>query len=136
MLKLRLENVETQNNFKSSQICELKTGLIADIRHTSYILQRRPSRIVTSDIVCNKAKERISKRMLQENKACQIFRETDISYSLLHTRTCAKQGVRIFFFSEDLACFLFLKHPFWDSSFYLIIDDIIVRTGKILLKQP
>ena len=100
MLKLRLENVETQNNFKSSQICELKTGLIADIRHTSYILQRRPSRIVTSDIVCNKAKERISKRMLQENKACQIFRETDISYSLLHTRTCAKQGVRIFFFRK------------------------------------
>ena len=128
--------MKTQNNFRSSQICELKTGLIADIRHTSYILQRCPSRIVISDIVCNKVKGRISKRMFQENKACQIFRETNISYSLLRARTCAKQGVRNVCFSENLACFLFLKHPFWDSSFYLIIDDIKVRTGKILLKEP
>ena len=27
-------------------------------------------------------------------------------------------------FSEILACFAFLKHPFWDSPFYLITDEL------------
>ena len=38
-------------------------------------------------------------------------------------RTCAYQGVRIVHFSENLACFVFLKHPFWDSPFCLITDE-------------
>ena len=33
-----------------------------------------------TNIVCNKAKGRISKRVLQENKASQIFQKTNISY--------------------------------------------------------
>ena len=28
------------------------------------------------------------------------------------------------FFSENLACYVFLKHPFWDPPFYFITDDI------------
>ena len=36
--------------------------------------------------VGNKAKGRISKRVFQENKACQIFRKTNISYPLIRTR--------------------------------------------------
>ena len=36
--------------------------------------------------VRNKATGRISQRVLQENKARQIFRKTNISYSLTHTR--------------------------------------------------
>ena len=35
-------------------------------------------------------------------------------------------------FSENLACFVFLKHPFWDSPFCLIIDEKRVKT-KIYL---
>ena len=27
-------------------------------------------------------------------------------------------------FSENLACFVFLKHPFWDSPFCLITDEL------------
>ena len=57
----------------------------------------------------NKAKERISKRVFQENKARQ--------------RTCAYLGVRNVRFAENLACFVFLKHPFWDLLFCLIIDN-------------
>ena len=38
-------------------------------------------------IVGNKAKGRISKLVLQENKARQIFRETNFCYPLLRTRT-------------------------------------------------
>ena len=74
--------------------------------------------------IAGKAKGRISKRVLQENKALQIFRKTDISYPLIRTRTYAYQGVRNISFSENLACYVFLKLPVWGSSFCLITDDI------------
>ena len=54
--------------------------------------------------------------MFQENKARQIFRKAIFSYPLIRTHT----NVR---FSENLACFVFLKHPFWDSPFGLTTDD-------------
>ena len=38
-------------------------------------------------IVVNRAKGRISKRVFQENKARQIFRKTNFSYPLIRTRT-------------------------------------------------
>ena len=56
------------------------------------------------NIVGDKAKGRISKRVFQENKARQIFRKRNISYPLI--RTGAYQGVRNVCFSENLACFL------------------------------
>ena len=34
------------------------------------------------------------------------------------------QGVRNVCFSDNLPCFVFLKHPLWDSPFYLITDAI------------
>ena len=40
-------------------------------------------------IVGSKARGQISKRVLQENKASQIFRKTNISNPLIRTRTCA-----------------------------------------------
>ena len=39
---------------------------------------------------------------------------------LSEKRACAYQGVRNVCFPEILACFAFLKHPFWDSPFCLI----------------
>ena len=95
-----------------------------------YFLCERPTRpiglkwlkiskvVIRRDCVGNKAKGRISKRVFQESKARQIFRKTNISYPL-----CAYQGVRNIRFSEIVACFVFLKHPFWDSSFWLITED-------------
>ena len=56
--------------------------------------------------------------MFQENKARQIFRKTNISYPLM--------GVRNVRFSENLACFVFVKHPFWDSPFCLITDALVL----------
>ena len=41
--------------------------------------------LAVSQIVGNKAKGRISKRVFQENKARQIFRKTNISYPLIRT---------------------------------------------------
>ena len=93
--------------------------------------------------VDNMAKGRISKRVLQGNKARQIFRKTNISYPLIRTRTCAYQGVRNVHFSENLMCFIFLKHPFWDSPFCLITDDLYsfvclpypaITSNKIILR--
>ena len=41
-------------------------------------------------------------------------------------RTCAYQGVRNVCFLDNLACFVFLKHPFWDSLFCFIKDKFTV----------
>ena len=48
-----------------------------------------------NQLYSNKAKGPISKRVLQENKARQIFRKRNISYLLIRTRACAYQGVKI-----------------------------------------
>ena len=100
--------------------------------------------------VGTKEKERISKQVFQENKARQIFRKMNISYPLIRTLCIfphsdwigetrsispysvrmrentegAYQGVRNVRFSENLACFVFLKHPFWDLPFCLITDKL------------
>ena len=31
--------------------------------------------------------------------------------------TCVSRATKCFVFSENLACFVFLKHPFWESPF-------------------
>ena len=59
-------------------------------------------------MVGSKVKRRISKQVLQENKARQMFRKTNSSYPLKRTRTYEYQGVRHVLFSENLACFVFL----------------------------
>ena len=70
----------------------------------------------------NKAKARFSKRVLHEKKAHQMFPKKNISYPLICTRTCAYQGVINVGFPENLVCFLFLWHPFWDLPFWLITN--------------
>ena len=52
--------------------------------------------------------------MFQENKAHQIFQKTNISYPLI-------RSVRSL---ENLACFVVLKHPFWDSPFCFITKEM------------
>ena len=72
-----------------------------------------------------KAKGQISKWLFQENKSNQKFQKMNISYTLICTRHVHVhvKGVRNVHFSENLACFVFLKHPFWDSPFCLITVD-------------
>ena len=77
----------------------------------------------------NKAKGRISKQVFQENEARQIFRKTNISYPLTGTFTCAYQVVRNVCFSENLTCFVFLKHPFRDSPFCFITDSYTLKNS-------
>ena len=82
-------------------------------------------------IIGNKVKGQISKRVFQENKARQIFRKrTFLTPWYAHVRTCAYEDVRNVRFSKNLARFLFLKHPFWDSRFCLTTGE--VKIVKIL----
>ena len=46
---------------------------------------------------------------------------------LIRSRTCAYQGVRNVCFSENLAGSVFLKHPFWDSPFCLITNELVAQ---------
>ena len=83
---------------------------------------RLPSKGV--QFVGNKAKGRISKRVFQEHKARQISRKTNISTPPPPLPPCAYQGVRNVRFPENVACFVILKHPFWDSPFCRIADEL------------
>ena len=56
--------------------------------------------------------------MLHENKACQIFQKTNISYQGVYVR-----------FSENLA-YCFLVTPVLKFAFYLIAEGLVL-TGKL-----
>ena len=72
-------------------------------------------------VVGNKANGDISKRVMQENKARQVFRKTNISYPVIRMgveNVCffGKFGVLCFFVSPDLRFTLFPSHrrtPGW-----------------------
>ena len=65
--------------------------------------------------VGNKAKGRISKRVFQENEPRQIFRKTNISNTLTHTRTkhmnhySHRKDCRVFFFFLEVTITLAMK---------------------------
>ena len=69
------------------------------------LLEEKPGPLPTG-------KGRISKRVFQEKKACQIFRKTNISHPLIRKRTCAYQRVRN-------VCFWKIWHAlfFWNMRF-------------------
>ena len=71
------------------------------------------------EVVGNKAKGRISKRVFQKNNTSN-FRKENISYPLIRARMCAYQGVRNIRFSENLTCFVFLKTRFEIRHFVLL----------------
>ena len=78
----------------------------------------------------------ISKQLLQENKARQIFRKTNIFYSLIRTRTCAYQGTINVCFSESLAglCFLVvLRFAFLPHYDDLVLTQNLKYPSKIYL---
>ena len=77
------------------------------------------------------AKWRISKQVFQENKARQFFRKRNISYCLIHPRTLERvENVR---FLKNLACFVFLKHPFGGFPFCLTTDELLTIT---IISEP
>ena len=62
-------------------------------------------------------------------------KQTFLTSWYAHVRiTCAYQGIRNVCFSEILACLAFLKHPFWDSPFCLITDELFITSGALWLQ--
>ena len=147
----RLDCFSCQDSFKCKKLCMGQTRLIwreptnrvwqleevacfrtwAVIHSAALTFWRKKSlnmklwffQVLLSSVISQKF--RISKRVFQEKKARQIFRKTNISYPLIRTRTCAHQRLRNCGFSENLACFVFLKHPFWDSPLFVITDVVL-----------
>ena len=52
-----------------------------------------------------------------------------------HVRTSAYHGVKNVCFSENLECFLFLKHPFWDSPFLSYYRQILSRKENLSMSE-
>ena len=77
---------------------------------------RAIARISLKHFAGNTAKGRISKRLLQENKARQFFQKTNISYPLIRTRTCARKGKKWQFFGK-LGVLCFLETPVMRFAF-------------------
>lgn len=84
-------SVKTRQNTDHKKLC---IGIFS--RSDSY-----PEKlgVIPEEIVNNKAKERISKRVLQKNKASQISQKRNVSYPLIRTGTY--QSVRKICFSEN-----------------------------------
>ena len=47
----------------------------------------------------------------------------EVNFMISRLRACPYQGIRNVRFSENLTCFVFLRHPFSDSPFHLITDE-------------
>ena len=71
-----------------------------------------------SQFIGNTAKDQISKRVLQQNKAHQIFKKANISFPLIRTRRY--QRVRNDRFLENLACFFYCNTRFEIRLFALL----------------
>ena len=87
--------------FETEEIMDWVTGRFRNSQHSSVIRQKGESLSGVS------RKQRTSNFPKNEH-------------------TWAYQGVRNFRFSENLAYFVLLKHPFWDSPFCLTTDAIWV----------
>ena len=73
--------------------------------------QQHKYSVKKTDFVGNKPKGRISKQVLEGNKARQVFRKTKISYPLIRTRTCASSGGKKCLIFGKFGVLVFLKHP-------------------------
>ena len=92
--------------------------------------------LVDLKLVGNKAKWQISKRLLQENKACQIFRKNE-HFLPPDIHTCVGvSGVRNVRFLENLACFVFFNIRFEIRPFSLLPTNNFDCIWTLLARLP
>ena len=58
----------------------------------------------------------------KKTKHAKFSEKRTFTHTLVRVRI---RGSEMFVFSENLACFVFLERPFWDSLFCLITDDLL-----------
>ena len=72
------------------------------------------------------------KRIKSPETRTNTLKESKNWLQRIHTQTY--QGVKNVCFSENLACFVFLKYSFWDSPFCLITDEVLETIVRLNLK--
>ena len=87
-----------------------------------HIMNKKRTALKSSVIEQKRAKSQ--NRCFKKTKHTQLSKKTEHFLPLIRTRTCPYQGLRNVHFFGNLACFDFLEHPFWDSHFCLINDDM------------
>ena len=90
-------------------------------------------RILNTHLLGNKVKWWISKWVFQENKAIQIFRKTNISYSLIRRPTYVYQGVRNVRFSRRFAYVLNEWSPTQKMKFLENLASFVFKTPVLRL---
>ena len=66
----------------------------------------------------------ISKKVNNTGELFYCLYSKGNAWSKVHQTGVCISGVRNVRFLENLACFVFLKHSFWDLPFCLIIDEV------------
>ena len=80
--------------------------------------------------VGNKAKGESQSGCFKKTKHAKFSeKRTFVTPWYAYVRTCTYHRVRNVCFLENLACFIFLKQPFWDSPFCLITDELAPSLG-------
>ena len=82
--------------------------------------------LISSEVILkfvgNKAKKANLKTGVSRKQSTPNFPKNEHFLPFEHfLRTCAHHGVRNVRFMENLVCFIFLKHPFRDSTFFTVI---------------
>ena len=87
---------------------------------------------VIREIFSGRQKDESQNGCYKKTKQVRFSKKRTLLTPMICTRTCAYQEVRNVRFSENLTCFVFLKHPLCVSPFCPITDDILhhVLQGK------
>ena len=87
---------------------------------TQWTTSHRGSRLFVTQTMRNKTNGQILKWVLQENKACQMFRKKNIFYTQIRTGVKHTQAIR-------------RQEPtFWDSPFCLVADALLYDKSLFL----
>ena len=98
------------------------------------LLGQPPPLLLLPGVVGNKTKGWISKRVFQDKKARQVFRETKISYPLTRIHTCAYQSVSNVLFFGNLAWFVFLNTRF-EIRLFSLLPTMCSRKIKVSFQE-
>ena len=99
------------------------------------VVPKVPARNTSSVIAAKNHRQAVGYKQKGESQNKCFNKSKHVKYSEKWTFLSpwyAYQGVKNFGFSENLACFAFLKHPFWDLPFCRITDETDVKVFYVL----
>ena len=100
---------------------------IKRLRETIFLSFKQVIKSMNSMNFCAKTAMSVIRRKGESQNEC--FKKT--KHAKFYEKQTFYQGVRNVSSSENFACFVFLKHSFWDSPFYLITDAFSLWTQYV-----